>query len=51
MNSILLIMVVVMAVMMFSERLAKAIPDSKTGFLGYVRKGLKVIALYTENIT
>jgi len=37
-------------VVLLSERLAKAIPDHKTGFVGFVRMVLKTIALYTENI-
>lgn len=37
-------------VVLLSERIAKLIPDSKTGVLGFVRKVFKFIALYTENI-
>lgn len=43
-----LLMIVI--VVLFSERIAKAIPDSKTGMLGQVRKLFKVISLYTPNV-
>lgn len=40
----------IIILMYASERIAKIIPDSKTGFFGFVRKVFKFIALYTENI-
>ncbi len=48
--SIVIILLTGIIVVLFSERLAKRIPDSKTGILGAVRKGLKVISLYTPNV-
>ena len=30
---------------------AKAIPDSKKGFLGFVRKAAKIVSLYVPNNT
>jgi len=40
----------IIILVLFSERLAKLIPDSKTGILGFMRKSLKVISLYTPNV-
>jgi len=37
-------------VVLFSERIAKLIPDSKTGIVGAIRKGFKFISLYTPNV-
>lgn len=37
-------------VVLLSERIAKAIPDNKTGVVGFIRKAFKTIALYTENV-
>jgi hypothetical protein len=44
------VILIVIVVMYASERIAKLIPDSKTGPLGVVRKVFKTIALYTENV-
>lgn len=47
MFDLLLIMIIVV---LFSERVAKLIPDSKTGVIGQMRKLFKVISLYTPNV-
>lgn len=43
-------LLIIIIIVLLSERLAKVIPDDKTGFVGFLRKALKIIALYTENI-
>ena len=42
--------VILIVVVLLSERIAKLIPDSKTGVLGFVRKVLKFVSLYTPNV-
>lgn len=37
-------------VVLFSERIAKLIPDSKEGILGAIRKAAKLVSLYTPNV-
>jgi len=37
-------------IVLFSERIAKLIPDSKTGFVSWVRKAFKLLSLYTPNV-
>ena len=37
-------------VVLFSERIAKLTPDSKEGTLGVIRKGAKMVSLYTPNV-
>lgn len=37
-------------IMLFSERIAKLIPDSKTGVVSWIRKGFKLLSLYTPNV-
>ncbi len=44
------IILIIIILVLLSERIAKIIPDSKTGFLGIVRKVFKVVAGYTENV-
>ncbi len=43
-------LLITIIIMLFSERIAKFIPDSKTGVLGFVRKVLKFVSLYTPNV-
>ncbi len=44
------IILIIIIVVLLAERLGKLIPDNKTGVVGFVRKTLKLIAGYTENI-
>lgn len=44
------IFAVVVGVIMASERIANAIPDEKTGFLGNVRKFFRVVSAKTPNL-
>lgn len=41
---------VIVGVILASERIANAIPDDKTGFLGNVRKFFRVMSLKTPNL-
>ena len=43
-------LLILIIVVLFSERIAKFIPDSKTGIVGKIRKVFKVISLYTPNV-
>ena len=45
-----IIALILIIIVLLSERIAKLIPDSKTGVLGFVRKVFKFISLYTPNI-
>lgn len=48
--AILSVWVFGLTLMLFCERLAKLIPDSEKGALGGVRKALKVLGGYVDNI-
>jgi len=40
----------ILLIVLFAERLGKLIPDSKAGVLGSIRKALKVVGGYVENV-
>ncbi len=44
------VFLILIIIVLFSERIAKFIPDSKTGIMGKIRKVFKVISLYTPNV-
>jgi len=44
------IFLIAIIVVLFSERIGKLIPDSKTGILGFVRQACKAVSLYTPNV-
>jgi len=44
------IALILIIIVLLSERIAKLIPDSKTGILGFIRKIFKFISLYTPNV-
>ncbi len=44
------IVLTLIIVVLFSERIANLIPDSKTGFLGKMRKVFRAISAKTPNV-
>lgn len=44
------IALILIIIVLLSERIAKLIPDSKTGVLGFIRKVFKFVSLYTPNV-
>lgn len=50
MATIHVILLYAVITVLFSDQIAKRIPDSKTGFLGGVRKVFKFISAYTPNV-
>ena len=44
------VFLILIIVVLFSERIAKFIPDNKTGVVGKIRQVFKVISLYTPNV-